>query len=94
MRLYPAIDIKDGKAVRLKKGEFNEVTVYSENPYEIALKFKEAGAHFIHCVDLDGALAGRSVNADAIRKIVESVDIPVELGGGIRSIENIRKSLI
>lgn len=93
MRLYPAIDIKDGKAVRLKKGEFNEVTVYSENPYEIALKFKEAGAHFIHCVDLDGALAGRSVNADAIRKIVESVDIPVELGGGIRSIENIREVL-
>ncbi len=93
MRLYPAIDIKDGKAVRLKKGEFNEVTVYSKNPYEIALKFKEAGAHFIHCVDLDGALAGRSVNADAIRKIVESVDIPVELGGGIRSIENIREVL-
>ncbi|MBQ4283660.1 MAG: 1-(5-phosphoribosyl)-5-[Lachnospira sp.] len=93
MRLYPAIDIKDGKCVRLKKGLFNEVTVYSDEPYKIAKQFEADGAHFIHTVDLDGALKGRSVNAATIEKIVKSVSIPVQLGGGIRTLENIKEVL-
>ena len=78
MRLYPAIDIKDGQCVRLKKGLFNEVTVYSDTPYKIAESFEKDGAKFIHTVDLDGALKGRSVNAETIKKIVNSVSIPVQ----------------
>lgn len=93
MRLYPAIDIKDGKCVRLKKGLFNEVTVYSDEPYKIAVEFEAAGASFIHNVDLDGALKGRSVNAQVIKEIVNSVSIPVQLGGGIRTLENIQEVL-
>lgn len=89
MILLPAIDLKDGQAVRLKKGNFNEKTVYSDKPWEIAVEFERAGAGFIHLVDLDGALAGYSVNENTIRKITDTVSIPVELGGGIRSIENI-----
>lgn len=93
MRLYPAIDIKNGQCVRLKKGLFNEVTVYSEHPEQIAQQFEAAGARFIHTVDLDGALKGRSVNAETIRKIVAGVSIPVQLGGGIRTLENIQDAL-
>ena len=93
MRLYPAIDIKDGQCVRLKKGLFNEVTVYSDTPYKIAESFEKDGAKFIHTVDLDGALKGRSVNAETIKKIVNSVNIPVQLGGGIRTLENIQEVL-
>ena len=89
MILLPAIDMKDGCAVRLEKGDFNLKTVYSENPAEFALKFQDAGAGFIHLVDLDGALKGHSVNESAIKKITSSVDIPCELGGGIRSLEAI-----
>lgn len=93
MRLYPAIDIKDGQCVRLKKGLFNEVTVYSDKPYEIAKSFEADGARFIHTVDLDGARGGSSVNAETIEKIVKSVNVPVQLGGGIRTLENIREIL-
>ena len=93
MRLYPAIDIKDGQCVRLKKGLFNDVTVYSDKPYEIARGFEQDGAKFIHTVDLDGALKGRGVNADTIRKIVSSVNIPVQMGGGVRTLENIKEVL-
>jgi len=93
MRLYPAIDIKDGQCVRLKKGLFNEVTVYSDTPYKIAESFEKDSAKFIHTVDLDGALKGRSVNAETIKKIVNSVNIPVQLGGGIRTLENIQEVL-
>ena len=93
MRLYPAIDIKDGQCVRLKKGLFNEVTVYSDKPYEIAMEFEKAGAQFIHTVDLDGALKGHGVNAETIRKICESVSIPVQMGGGIRTLDNIQEVL-
>lgn len=93
MRLYPAIDIKNGQCVRLKKGLFNEVTVYSDEPYKIAKSFEEDNAKFIHTVDLDGALKGRSVNAEAIKKIVNSVSLPVQLGGGIRTLENIKEVL-
>ncbi len=93
MKLYPAIDIKDGQCVRLKQGLFNDIKVYSDQPYTIAQEFECAGASFIHIVDLDGALKGRSVNADAIRAIVDSVHIPIELGGGIRTLDNIKEVL-
>ena len=93
MILYPAIDIKDGQCVRLKKGLFNEVTVYSNEPYKIAESFEADNAKFIHTVDLDGALKGRSVNAETIKKIVNSVSIPVQLGGGIRTLDNIKEVL-
>ena len=93
MRLYPAIDIKDGKCVRLTQGLFDNVNVYSDTPWEIAKEFEKAGAKFIHVVDLDGALKGRSVNAEVIRKIASSVNIPIELGGGIRTLGNIKEVL-
>ena len=89
MILLPAIDMKDGNAVRLKKGDFNEVTVYSHDPSEIASEFEKSGAGFIHLVDLDGALAGHSVNETAIKKITSTVSVPCELGGGIRSLDAI-----
>ncbi len=87
MQLYPAIDIKGGKCVRLTQGLFDNVKVYSDTPADMARLWQEQGATFLHLVDLDGALAGRSVNEDVIRAIVEAVDIPVEIGGGIRSEE-------
>lgn len=93
MQLYPAIDMKDGKCVRLKQGEFSDVTVYYDEPYQAAAAFEKAGASFIHLVDLDGALAGRSVNETAIQKIVSSVSVPCELGGGIRTEEDIERVL-
>lgn len=93
MQLYPAIDMKNGKCVRLRQGAFKDITVYSENPEEIAALWQEKGATFLHLVDLDGALAGRSVNEETIKKIVSSVNIPVEIGGGIRSEEAIKNML-
>ena len=93
MQLYPAIDLKDGKSVRLKQGEFKEITVYCDEPYKVARYFEENGASFIHLVDLDGALEGHSVNEDTIKKIVSSVNIPCELGGGIRTMEDIERVL-
>lgn len=85
MQLYPAIDMKGGKCVRLTQGLFDNVKVYSDNPAEMARLWVSQGAGFLHIVDLDGALAGHSVNEDAIRAILGSVDVPVQLGGGIRS---------
>lgn len=93
MRLYPAIDIKSGKCVRLTQGLFDNVKVYSDTPADMARLWRDQGATFLHLVDLDGALAGRSVNEEVIRSIVEAVDIPVELGGGIRSEEAVRHML-
>lgn len=93
MQLYPAIDLKDGKCVRLKQGEFKDITVYCEEPYKVARYFEENGASFIHLVDLDGALEGHSVNEETIKKIVSSVTIPCELGGGIRTMEDIERVL-
>ncbi len=87
MQLYPAIDMKNGKCVRLRQGAFKE------HPEEIAALWQEKGATFLHLVDLDGALAGRSVNEETIKKIVSSVNIPVEIGGGIRSEEAIKNML-
>ncbi|MCR5743604.1 MAG: 1-(5-phosphoribosyl)-5-[(5-phosphoribosylamino)methylideneamino]imidazole-4-carboxamide isomerase [Lachnospiraceae bacterium] len=91
MRLYPAIDIKDGKCVRLKQGKFDDVNVYFDDPVEVAKSFERAGASFIHLVDLDGALAGRGVNRDVISRIAETVSIPVELGGGIRTMKDLEE---
>lgn len=93
MQLYPAIDLKDGKCVRLKQGGFDDITVYSEEPYKVAKYFEQNNASFIHLVDLDGALKGHSVNEEAIKKIVNSVNIPCELGGGIRTMEDIGRVL-
>lgn len=93
MRIYPAIDIKDGQCVRLLKGRFDQVTVYGSDPAEMAKKWESLGGEFIHVVDLDGALKGHGVNAAAIRKICESVSVPVQTGGGIRTIEDIEAKL-
>ena len=76
MQLYPAIDMKNGQCVRLRQGAFADMTVYGTDPAQMALKWQEAGASFLHLVDLDGALAGRSVNEDAIRRILSSVSVP------------------
>lgn len=93
MRIYPAIDIKDGKCVRLFKGRFDEVTVYGDSPAEMARKWEQLGGGFIHVVDLDGALKGHGVNADKIKEICQSVSVPVQTGGGIRSMEDIEAKL-
>ena len=93
MILYPAIDIKEGRCVRLSQGSFDAVKVYEENPARVAKAWEDAGASWIHTVDLDGALAGRAVNLDALSAIVRSVHIPVQTGGGIRSMEQIEEKL-
>lgn len=93
MIIFPAIDIRDGKCVRLFKGDFNQETVFSDKPEEMAEKWQAEGAEFLHLVDLDGALAGKSQNLATVKKIIAAVNIPVELGGGIRTMENIDKVL-
>ena len=93
MVICPAIDIRGGKCVRLFKGDFAQETVFSDKPEEMAAKWEAQGGKFLHLVDLDGALAGKSVNLDVVKKIVDTVKIPVELGGGIRTMENIDEVL-
>lgn len=93
MIIYPAIDIKDGKCVRLFKGKMDEVTVFSDDPVEMAKKWEEAGARFLHVVDLDGAVEGEPQNLEIVRKIVAAVSVPVQLGGGIRSFESVEGAL-
>ena len=92
MIIFPAIDIRGGKAVRLYKGDFSQETVFGD-PVEMASRWEAAGGQFLHLVDLDGARAGKSINLDVVKKIIEKVDIPVELGGGIRTLENIQQVL-
>ena len=89
MKLYPAIDLYEGKAVRLFKGEYRQMTVYNENPVAVAMDFQNAGAECIHLVDLEGAKFGTTSNLPVIAKIVESTDLFVEVGGGIRTMETI-----
>ncbi len=84
MLVIPAIDIKDGRCVRLRQGIMSEETVFSDRPEEMARRWYDQGAERLHLVDLNGAVEGRPVNRDAIRRIVQSVPIPAELGGGIR----------
>ena len=91
MLIFPAIDLYDKKAVRLYKGDYNEMTVYSENPAEIAMDFKNQGAECIHIVDLEGAKTGETPNIDTIKHIVESAELFTEVGGGIRSMDVIEK---
>lgn len=83
MKIYPAIDLHNGRAVRLYKGDYNQVTDYG-NPLDVARRWKECGASFLHLVDLDGAKAGNSLNLNAVKEIIDNVDISLELGGGIR----------
>lgn len=91
MILVPAIDILDGKAVRLKKGDYNQVTVYNEDAVAQARAFAEAGAQRIHIVDLDGARDGAPTNMALIKRMVEGLNVEVEVGGGIRSMEAIER---
>jgi phosphoribosylformimino-5-aminoimidazole carboxamide ribotide isomerase len=93
MILLPAVDIRDGKAVRLRQGRFDDETVYADDPLEAARSFVEAGATFLHVVDLDGAREGEPVNLEHVRRITSELDVPVELGGGLRSIASIRRAL-
>ena len=87
MIILPAIDLKDGEAVRLYKGDYNKKTVYSKEPEKLAKDFEKMGAKFLHLVDLDGAKDGECINLETIRKIRENILIPIELGGGIRNEE-------
>lgn len=89
MIILPAIDLRDGKCVRLYQGKFEASEVVGENPMEVALSFKESGAEYIHMVDLDGALNGEIKNLNIISQVVKKVQIPVELGGGIRDMKTI-----
>ena len=91
MIVIPAIDLKDGKCVRLQQGDFNRVTIYSDNPGETATRWQSGGAERIHVVDLDGSLAGSPRNFHSIREIVKAVTIPVQVGGGIRSMDTIEQ---
>ncbi len=91
MKIFPAIDIKDKKCVRLVKGDFGNKTEYSMSPVEQAGKYKDHGFKNLHIVDLDGALTGETVNLDIIKDIVSKFDLNVEIGGGIRNFESIKK---
>ncbi|MBR2617323.1 MAG: 1-(5-phosphoribosyl)-5-[Clostridia bacterium] len=93
MNLFPAIDIVGGKAVRLFKGDYNQMTVYHDNPVEVALDFKAQGANFMHLVDLEGAKSGETPNLETVRKLKEAFGGFVEVGGGIRSMEVIHRYL-
>ena len=91
--LYPAIDLKDGNCVRLFKGDMNEATVFNDNPAAQAKAFVDAGCKWLHLVDLNGAFAGEPVNAEAVEAILGCVDVPVQLGGGIRDIATMERWL-
>ena len=91
MKIFPAIDIKDKKCVRLVKGDFDNKTVYEMSPVDQAGKYKDYGFKNLHIVDLDGALTGETVNLDIIKEIIHKFDIMIEVGGGIRTIDGIEK---
>jgi len=91
MILYPAIDLKDGQCVRLLRGEMEAATVFGDDPAAQARAFETAGAEWLHLVDLNGAFAGRPVNADAVAAILDAVSLPVQLGGGIRDMGTIER---
>lgn len=86
MIFFPAIDLKEGRCVRLQRGDMATATVFNENPVDQARIFEEAGCRWLHVVDLDGAFAGRPVNAQAVDAILQAVELPVQLGGGIRTL--------
>ena len=91
MKIFPAIDIKDKKGVRLVKGDFDNITEYEMSPVEQAAKYMEHGFKNLHMVDLDGALTGKTVNLDIIQEIVAKFDLKIEIGGGVRNFESIQK---
>ena len=93
MYIFPAIDLYEGKAVRLFKGDYDKMTVYSDTPWLIAKAFKEAGASHIHLVDLEGARDGSTPNLDTIKKIIKETDLFTEVGGGIRNMDTVRAYL-
>jgi phosphoribosylformimino-5-aminoimidazole carboxamide ribotide isomerase len=93
MILLPAVDIRDGKAVRLRQGRFDDETVYADDPLEAARSFVDAGARYLHVVDLDGARDGAPANLDHLRRIAGELDVPVQYGGGLRSLQSVRAAL-
>lgn len=93
MKIFPAIDLYEGKAVRLLKGDYNAVTVYSENPLEIAKDFENSGATELHTVDLEGARDGGTPNIEIIKSFIENTKLNVEVGGGIRSMDTVKAYL-
>ncbi len=93
MLILPAIDLKDGKCVRLYQGDYNQVTIFSDDPAEVGRRWRDEGAQYLHLVDLDGAKAGYPVNLDVIVKIKEASGLPVEVGGGVRDEATINQLL-
>ena len=93
MKIFPAIDIKDKKCVRLIKGDFDNKTEYEISPVEQARKYNDHGFKNLHIVDLDGALTGKTINLNIIQEIVTKYDLKIEIGGGIRNFESIQKYL-
>jgi phosphoribosylformimino-5-aminoimidazole carboxamide ribotide isomerase len=93
LQLLPAIDLLDGRCVRLRQGNYEDRTVFSDDPVEMALRWRDAGAERLHLVDLDGAKAGEPVNQEVVRRIVSATGLPCQLGGGIRSEDSIRTTL-
>lgn len=93
MIILPAIDLKEGKCVRLYRGRMKEVTIYSARPQEVAKRWEDQGGRFIHVVDLDGAVAGEPQNWGAVEAVVSAVEVPVEFGGGVRSRETMERLL-
>ena len=91
MKLYPAIDLKDGNCVRLLRGEMDAATVFSDSPADQAKSFENQGANYLHIVDLNGAFAGEPVNAQAVKSILSAIQMPAQLGGGIRDMATIRQ---
>lgn len=93
MLVIPAIDLCEGQVVRLERGDIRRRTVYSDHPEQVALRWQDEGAERLHVVDLDGALVGRPINLSAVQAIVRAVDIPVDLGGGLRTLDDILRVL-
>lgn len=93
MMIYPAIDIIDGKCVRLQQGSYSDVTLYGDSPVEMAIKWQDQGAQYLHVVDLDAARSGKSENVEIIKQIANKLTIPVQLGGGIRNLDIIEAIL-
>jgi phosphoribosylformimino-5-aminoimidazole carboxamide ribotide isomerase len=91
--IFPAIDLKDGRVVRLRQGQADAVTVYSDDPAAMALRWQNEGGRYLHVVDLDGAFSGEPKNWESVRKILAAIKIPVELGGGLRTEQQIQSAL-
>jgi phosphoribosylformimino-5-aminoimidazole carboxamide ribotide isomerase len=89
--IYPAIDIRGGKCVRLVQGDYGQETIYADQPVEMAVRFEQAGAKWLHVVDLDGAKAGQPINLQEIKEIARMVELPIQVGGGLRSLQQIEE---